>query len=304
MKLLTRVTVCLAGAGLASATWAAEAYKIVNHDGQYAEIQAPDGEPVFRYMYARDTSTKEKTFDTAKVFGHVVAPDGETLTKGPGGRFPHHRGIFVGWNKLHHGGRSHDLWHVRNTAQLHRQFGDNSADANGATIVGRIAWIGVGGQPVIDESRTYAVSQPAGTYLQVDLTTVLTAVGGDVELNGDPEHAGVQFRPSQAVAENKSAQYIFPADGIDPKRDRDLPWVAESFQIGDRWWTVQQLSHPDNPPGARWSAYRDYGRFGPFTVVKLADGESVTLQYRFRILTGQAPARRSLADAHTAYAGG
>ena len=41
----------------------------------------------------------------------------------------------------------------------------------------------------------------------VDFTSELTAAHGAVELGGDPEHAGIQFRPSQKVAENKSGRY-------------------------------------------------------------------------------------------------
>ncbi len=280
-----------------------ETFKIVDTSGEHAEILAPDGKPVLRYMYRRDTSTKESTFDTAKVYAHVIGPEGEFLTKGAGGLFPHHRGIFIGWNKLKQGGESHDLWHVRNTAQLHQAFGANQTSAEGAAITGKIDWIGVDGDTVITETRTYAVSRPQGSYLQVDFTSELTAVGGDVELNGDPEHAGVQFRPSQKVAENKSAKYLFHAEGIDPKKSKDLPWVAESFRLEDQTWTVQHMSHPDNPKGARWSAYRDYGRFGPFTVVNIAEDESVTLRYRFRIIQGEAPDLDALVQWYTQYAG-
>ncbi len=302
MKLLVTLATLTLGLLPTFSAMAADDYQIVDQAGRHAEIRTSAGKPVLRYMYQHDTSSPESTFDTAKVFAHVIAPNGTTLTKGPGGKFPHHRGIFVGWNKLKHNGTSHDLWHVRNTAQLHQKFGDNVTSADGAAIVGLIDWIGTAGKPVIQESRTYAVSQPKGSYLQVDLTTTLTAIDGDVELNGDPEHAGVQFRPSQEVAENKSAKYIFHADGIDPKRDRDLPWVAERFEVGDQWWTVQHLSHPENPTGARWSAYRDYGRFGPFTVVTIPSGKSVTFRYRFRVSEGQATDRDSLAAAHAAYA--
>ncbi|MGI9466022.1 MAG: DUF6807 family protein, partial [Rubripirellula sp.] len=94
--------------------------------------------------------------------------------------------------------------------------------------------------------------------------------------------------------ENKSAAYTFHKEGIDPKKDRDLPWVAESFQVGDDWWSVQHMNHPSNPEGARWSAYRDYGRFGPFTVVKIANGESVTFRYRFRVTKGKTQDREQL----------
>ena len=68
-------------------------------------------------------------------------------------------------------------------------------------------------------------------------------------------------------------------------------------------WTVQHMSHPSNPDdNARWSAYRDYGRFGEFPVIKIADGEKVTLRYRFIVTKGEAPSREKLAAAYAAYA--
>ena len=174
-----------------------------------------------------------------------------------------------------------------NLTKLRRQ-------TKGQTSPALIDWIGVDGKPVLEEKRTYTVTSQDDAYSVIDFTSTLTATQGDVELNGDPEHAGVQFRPSQQVAENKSAAYTFHKDGIDPTKDRDLPWVAESFQLGDDWWSVQHMNHPSNPEGARWSAYRDYGRFGPFTVVKIADGESVTFRYRFRVTKGKSQDRKQL----------
>jgi hypothetical protein len=282
--------------GIAASTAnAADAYQVKDTPGQYADVITPAGQPILRYMYARDTADESKTFDTAKIYAHVFADDGETtLTKGAGGKFPHHRGIFIGWNKLKHGGKSHDLWHVRNTVQKHREFEEIEAAEKGARITSLIDWIGTDGKPVIEEKRTYKITAEDGAHAVIDFTAKLTAVGSDVELNGDPEHAGVQFRPSQQVAENQSAAYTFHKDGTDPKVDRDLPWVAESFQVGDDWWSVQHMSHPSNPDGARWSAYRDYGRFGPFTVVNIADGESITFRYRFRVTKGKTDDRNAL----------
>lgn len=282
--------------GLASdLAQAADSFQVKDNTGKHADIISPDGKPILRYMYARDTTDDAKTFDTAKVFAHVLADDGETtLTKGAGGKFPHHRGIFIGWNKLKQGGKSHDLWHVRNTVQKHREFEATEAANTGASITALIDWIGIEGEPVLEEKRTYKVISEDDAHTVIDFTSILTANHGDVELNGDPEHAGVQFRPSQQVAENQSAAYTFHKEGVDPKKDRDLPWVAESFQVGDDWWSVQHMNHPANPDGARWSAYRDYGRFGPFTVVNIADGKSVTFRYRFRITKGKTQERDQL----------
>jgi len=287
---------------IATPTVAEDLFRIRDEEGRHLDVFTPEGKPVLRYMYARDRSSKETSFDTAKVYAHVFAADGKTLlTKGPGGLFPHHRGIFIGWNKLKHGGGSHDLWHVRNTEQLHQEFVATKAEADGAVIVSRIDWIGTDGKPVIEETRTHRVTTPEGAHVVIDFTSAIKAVSADVELGGDPEHAGCQFRPSQKVAENKSAKYTFHEEGVDCKKDLDLPWVAETFKIGDHLWTVQHMSHPDNPKGARWSAYRDYGRFGPFTVVKIPEGETATFRYRFRITAGDAPDRESLGAAYQHY---
>jgi hypothetical protein len=282
---------------------AADEFSVKDTRGQHLDIVAPTGKPILRYVYVRDTTSPEKTFDTAKVFAHVVAPNGRTtLTKGPGGKFPHHRGIFIGWNKLKQGGKSHDLWHVKNTAQLHESFLKTEADKNGATVTSVINWIGTHGEVVIQETRTYRVIGTDSAYAVIDFVSQLKAVNGDVELNGDPEHAGIQFRPSQQVAENKSAKYVFHKDGLDLKNDLDLPWAAATFRVDDEAWTVQHMSHPSNPRGAKWSAYRDYGRFGPFTVVKIPDGQTQTFRYRFRVTSGEAPSREQLAEQYNEFA--
>lgn len=277
---------------------AADAYTIDHVAGSHVDLVTPSGDPLLRYVYLRDTSDDQKGFDTAKVFAHVMAPGGEeTLTKGPGGLFPHHRGIFVGWNKIRHDGKSHDLWHVRNTEQRNVSV-EHGADESGAFVRATIDWNGSDGETLIRETRTYRVVADESAHAVIDLTSDLKAVAGDLVLDGDPEHAGVQFRPSQKVAENKSARYIFPTPDADPKKDLDLPWVACHFEIDGTTWTVQHMNHPENPTGARWSAYRDYGRFGPFPVIELAGGETVELQFRFRIVAREIPSREPLASAY------
>ncbi len=297
------MTLLVAGI-FAPSTQASDEFRTTDTKSKHLDVIAPDGKPVLRYMYEVNTTDKETTFDTAKVYAHVMGPDGKsTLTKGAGGKFPHHRGIFIGWSKLKQDGKLHDLWHVRNTSQRHQKFVETTADETGATVTASIHWIGIDGIPVVAEKRTYQVVADDGAYVVVDFVSELTAVNGDVELNGDPEHAGVQFRPSQEVAENKSAEYTFHADGIPAQKYLDLPWVAETFVVQAQSWTVQHMNHPENPKGARWSAYRDYGRFGPFTVVKIPDGKAQVFRYRFRITKGEAPTRDSLANAYRTYTG-
>jgi methane monooxygenase PmoA-like len=141
--------------------------------------------------------------------------------------------------------------------------------------------------------------------LQLGFQSEFKAVRGDVELKGDPEHAGVQYRPHNDVAtggpEGK-AKYLFHADGIDPHKDKDLPWVALSYGLGGQRYTVQHMNHPGNPKGTVYSAYRDYGRFGAFPVAAIAKGQTLTLRYRFWIARGDIPARETLAARHAQFA--
>ncbi|MEO0475560.1 MAG: DUF6807 family protein [Planctomycetota bacterium] len=285
----------------------AEQAKVVDEPGKRLSVIGVSGKPVLTVEYAREMGEDGKvTFDTAKVFYHVVAPDGKsTLTKGPGGTFPHHRGIYIGWNKLKHSGKSHDLWHVRNTSQKLIAFTEQKTTDAGTAVTSRIDWLGTEGKPVLEETRTVTVHHDAnGAYAVIDFVSVLSATHGAVELGGDPEHAGVQFRPSQQVADNKSATYVFPVDDPKANKHAGLDWATLTFDLDGEKWSVQQMSHPSNPDAdAKWSAYRDYGRFGEFPVFKIADGESVTLRYRFRVTKGAAPQRDALNNFFAEYAG-
>jgi len=280
--------------------------RVSDEPGERLTVLGGNGKPVLTYEYAHVVGDDGKvTFDTAKVFYHVVAPDGKTtLTKGPGGTFPHHRGIFIGWNKIKHNGKNYDLWHVRNTTQKHVSFTKQQSNDAGTTVASRIDWIGTEGAPVLEETRTVTVHHDtAGAYAVIDFVSELTAANGAVQLNGDPEHAGVQFRPSQQVAQNKSAKYVYPTDDAKQKKYAGLPWVAQTFEVDGQQWTVQHMSHPANPDDdARWSAYRDYGRFGEFPVIHLDADETVVLRYRFRITKGAAPTRGKLAETYAAFA--
>ena len=64
-------------------------------------------------MYAHDVSTPERRLETYKPYLHVFDADGTApITKGAGGDFTHHRGIFIGWNKISVGGKTMDRWHM------------------------------------------------------------------------------------------------------------------------------------------------------------------------------------------------
>ena len=63
-----------------------------------------------------DTSSDERRAETYKPFHHVYVAGNRQLTKGPGGLFPHHRGIFFGFNRISYGDKTADVWHCKDGA--------------------------------------------------------------------------------------------------------------------------------------------------------------------------------------------
>jgi hypothetical protein len=272
--------------------------------GKHLDILSK-GRPLVRYMYGFDPSTPGTARETYKVYHHVMDESGtDTITKGAGHKYTHHRGIFIGWSKLKHNGRSSDLWHMKDGAvQKHVKVLEQKADGKKSTLSTQVDWLMAGGETrCIEEIRTVTVHHTDGkAHLLLDFETELKAVGGDVKLDGDPEHAGFQYRPHQDVVKNKSAKYTFHEDGVSPKKEKDLPWVAETYELRGRKYTVQHMNHPDNPKGSVYSAYRDYGRFGCYAKADIKSGESLKLRYRLRITAGEAPSREIMARQYDAF---
>lgn len=246
-----------------------------------------DGKLVARFMTAHDLSSPERHTDTYKPYLHVFSPtDGTRLTKGPGGQFPHHRGIFVGYNKIDVGGKKYDLWHMSKGDQVVKKSA--AVDADGASVqTTEIDWEASPGQALLTETRKLTLSPAAKPfYLAVELESTIKPVAGEATLDGDPEHAGAQFRPSEKIDAAKT-EYLFPGENIDAHKDQDLPWAAEIFTVEGKTFTVVILNDPSNPKGTRYSAYRNYGRFGAFPVLKAATDAPATLHYKWLVAEGE-----------------
>jgi len=229
-------------------------------EGKYLDLLY-DGQKVTRYVYDHDESSDQRTFETYKVLHHLFDETGEKLlTNGPDGvnpyaksvKFPHHRGIYIGWNKLQYDGKSYDTWHMTNgVRQIHQEFLMKRAavDEGGSTAL--IHWINGEGKVMVAEERTVTVHRPTqDRIVMLDFETKLKAVNGEVFLGGYPEHAGFQYRPHDDVAKGPAevkAKYLFHEDAIDPKKDKDLPWVAMSHGLNGKQYSVLYMSHPDNP---------------------------------------------------------
>jgi hypothetical protein len=275
------------------------------HDetGQHLDILR-DGKIVGRYMYASDKSTPERLHETYKPYLHVFDAGGKApITKGPGGTFTHHRGIYIGWNKLNVAGKTYDRWHMKGGDQVHEKFLSQKAGDESATFTSLVRWTGDGPGAILEEERTLTfLPAPAPAYAIIEMTSKLKAVGGETKLDGDPEHAGLQFRPSEEV-DRKATTYFYPVEKADPHKDKDYPWVGETFTLGGKQYSVVYLNHPENTKDAACSAYRDYGRFGFWFKGTIPADGTQTLRARFIVAEGEMLPVEAIQKARNQFAG-
>lgn len=272
--------------------------------------------PVLRYMYAFDTSSPDRAQETYKVYHHVFGPGtGRIITKGPGGKYTHHRGLFVGFNKTQFDGRSLDFWHCRGGAHLrHVEFLEQAGGPERGTMTAVIHWNDPDGEPVVTETRTVSVSSvdstsEPGYAWQIDWSTTLESNRGEIVLDGDRQHAGFQFRAHNAVAESNGARYIRP-EGFPQqeaafqvgKGDKhiDLGWFAMTYELDNRRYTIEYFDNPSLPKPSRFSE-RPYGRFGTFFRTTLKPDQPLTMRYRVRVSTGDPPPRDDIQQRYESF---
>jgi len=248
------------------------------------------GRKVTRFMYAfRYDPNPNKRFPLAKPFTHVFDSRGEQVITSPGGNpYPHHRGIFLGYKVGTPDGKRYDFWHVRNVWQRTEKLGPLYAGPVLGRMTALVKWEIKQDTPVVTEERTVTVYRQSKPVVLLDFVARLRSDDGDLDLGGDPEHAGCQFRPHFEVAKRgKDTRYLFPP-GMKPGRGgtKDMPWAANSFALRDSRFNVLHMNHPDNPKGTIYSAYRPYGRFGAFAPTKLPAGKTLTLRYRIFVREG------------------
>jgi hypothetical protein len=161
----------------------------------------------------------------------------------------------------------------------------------------------------MDDHTTFAVERrklhfsllPDGS-LQIDFHSTVKTEQELVELDGDPQHAGFQFRAANEVAEKTKQEtyYTRPADGKDENgktknwpKDKDminLLWKSQCIIVGNNRYTTVYLDHPNNPKPAFYSE-RDYGRFGSYFKTKITPKQPLKVRYRLVINQGEKTAR-------------
>ena len=252
--------------------------------------------PVLQYEHPKlDESKREATF---KVYHHAYSPEGVLLTKGVGGEFSHHRGLFYGFMKVSYDKTMVDIWHCRKqTHQAHHSFLDESAPN---AVVGRhrvrIDWNGDGNKTfAIEERELAAFPLPGGTL--IEFASKLTPTVDEIKLDGDPQHAGFHFRASNEVAGKEARQttYFIRPDGVGKpgtevnwpanKKHVNLPWLAMNFGLGKERYTAVYLDLPTNPKEARFSE-RTYGRLGSYFVTTVTKDKPLLVRYRVWVQKG------------------
>ncbi|MGA0132916.1 MAG: DUF6807 family protein [Opitutales bacterium] len=260
-----------------------------------------DGKVVARFMTAHDVSSPEKRLETYKPYLHVFDAGGALrLTKGPGSVFPHHRGIMVGFMKITVDGKSYDRWHMKGGDQV-----VTSVEPTAGGFAAKIDWEGASAtaKPILTELRTFRFTGPeAPFYLGVEMGSTLAPDHGEAKIDGDPEHAGAQFRPSEKIDSAKTA-YVYPGKDVQIHKARDLAWVAEVFTVEGRTFTALMLNHPSNPRGTAFSAYRDYGRFGAFPKGVATPDSPFKLRYKWLFAEGEIRDAAAFQQAYNAFAG-
>jgi hypothetical protein len=284
--------------------------------GECIELTSGD-RPVLRYMDAPfDDSTKEKREATFKVYHHLYDPTGKAIiTKGVGGEYTHHRGLFYGFKATYESDGKKitaDTWHCpppsgdpkKPSLEAHLEHEKVLSSEAGVVLGGhrvQIGWFGAGKERFAVEERELTVYNTPGG-LTVDFASKLTPVKGTVKLDGDPQHAGFHFRVSNDVSvaakAKKSGTYFLRPDGKgEPDTERnwktsadknmaDLPWNAMSFVIDNKRYTAAYLDRPTNPKEARYSE-RTYGRFGSYFVAECDEKKPLLVAYRLWLQEGE-----------------
>jgi hypothetical protein len=267
--------------------------------------------PVLQYFnLPRDPADHYYTF---KPFHNVYDPaTGKTMLSNTSaktakdGQFPHHRGLFFGFNRISYGDKqTADIWHgTDNVFSTH----DKTLGTDAGEVLGRqlaeISWHGKDGKTFATEQREVTAYATTGGTL-IDWNTALATKLDKVRLDGDPQHAGFHFRANMEVSKNgKANTYYLRPDGKGkigetrnwdagakaaiPKDPRtiNLPWNACSFVVGGKRYTVVRINHPDNPKESRGSE-RDYGRFGDYFEYDLTPDKPLKLKYRVWVQEGE-----------------
>ena len=236
-----------------------------------------------------DPSTDATKDETYKVYTQVYDFAGASpITKGPGGKYTHHRGLFIGWKDTIVNGTDFDTWHMPNCTQRHIAWLEQKGDAGSASQLEEIHWVDENAKPFIKEFRMIAVKPGENGTRVIDFISTLHSLAGTIQLKGDLQHAGMQIRLANEVSEHEgTTQYILPEGAQELKDDTVVGgwWVTCSAEIGGKRYWIEHMTAPDLLTGIPVYSIRRYARFGSFFEPALEEGKPLVL--RFRIVVSE-----------------
>ncbi len=229
---------------------------------------------------------KERREETYKVYTHIYDFNGSApITKGPGGKYTHHRGMFIGWKDTLVGEkeRDYDTWGMSNCFQEHVAWLALEAGGEQATQREKVHWCKTAGDPFIEEVRTVSVRPGEHGLRIIDFESMLTSMAGPIKLRGDLQHAGMQVRMANEVSLHEgSTQYILPegAEELDDDKVVGAWWVCCSPIVREKRYWIVHMTPKDLLTGEPVYSIRRYARFGAFFEPDLEEGRPVTVKFR------------------------
>lgn len=300
----------LVTAGAVASEWTVEDGENKELSGRKVDVKL-DGTLVARLIYGEGQ---------IKPYLTVMGESGDELNHwDPKQTFPHHRGIFIGWNQISSDlpgpvdkktGKpaakgTYDLWHFNNGGKMEiAKLEKLEGGKDSATIVASIIWHGgakdeSGNDVLLNETRTLKISRPAPKKTQVDARFELKAAR-DLTLGGDLQHAGIHFRSTAELCDRQTeTAYVWepnaPNNGgkavsnefkyarlVFPVRTHPIPYEdgkKATPEQNESRWYTATHLNAPTNPVEELST-REYGRFGYFFKKALKKDETLSLQYR------------------------
>ena len=285
--------------------------------GRYSDVVFLEGggkkpgkpRQVIRYMYRPYENDPAKRDLDNKPFHHVFDPSGSRIvTKGTGGLYTHHQGLFYGFTRCTFPGGQCNTWYCHEGEhQLHRKVLSQSAGGVLARHRTLIDWNDRQGKSFCREHRELAVfAVPGGTLLE--WSSRLWSVRGTVMLDGDAQHAGFQFRADNEVAKRQAEKLVYylrpdgkgePGATRNPVKGKSAddpvnkvvvnqPWNVMSFVLGTQRYSAAYIDNPQNPQPS-FASERAYGRFGGWfgKQTLVAGGQPIEIRYRVWLQRGE-----------------
>jgi len=228
-----------------------------------------------------DLAHREETY---KVYTDVYDFVGSApITKGPGGKYTHHRGLFIGWRDTRVGDQHYDTWHMKECYQQHEAWLETKGGADQASQCEKVRWCTLEGESFIEEVRTIVAAPGKNGTRVIDFGSTLTSRSGTIPLRGDLQHAGMQIRVANEVVDHQdTTQYILP-DGAEERAGDEVVgawWVCGSVVVREKRYWIIHMTPRDHLIGQPVYSIRRYERFGAFFEPDLEEGKPLALAFR------------------------